>query len=439
MHGDSFMNLGTTCLSILFIASLAALPAAADRESEARGVIVPAAKAAYLNPDDKNAVSSLYRTMLKRKDGKANTDVLIALALGCTLHGEDKAAEKVGKFIDKLLPDVGYETLLNQMNIHDTCSKCTGTGKSSRRCDKCTSYKTGRPIADGKCIRKSCKNGQVATTTDGLEATTRNCPKCHGSGNCQACGGSGTRPGKCRRCAGSGSAPAKTKIRAAYQGAMETALTRLTKDTDMVFADGREYSRTQLAAANEAQLRAAQNETARIAAAQKADAARAAAAQSAADFTNHRNANAESLGNWVWAQLGKDHPIKGAKLKRRADVTGGQKTHFSTDGPAYVAITGQGVGKGNRNYERVERLTYGVLHIDKVHGEIEDNGRVYVGFNRNSTTATLLAVDAPGVDALNSMLTPTGTLPVKTAPAEAPSRIKPKMPVVEGGDPHIWN
>ena len=151
MHGDSFMNLGTTCFSILFIASLlAALPAAADRESEARAVIVPAAKAAYLNPDDKNAVSSLYRTMLKRKDGKANTDVLIALALGCTLHGEDKAAEKVGKFLDKLLPDVGYETLLNQMNIHDTCSKCTGTGKGSRRCDKCTSYKTGRPITDGK-------------------------------------------------------------------------------------------------------------------------------------------------------------------------------------------------------------------------------------------------------------------------------------------------
>ena len=433
------MNIGTTCFSVLFIVSVAALPAAAERESDARAVIVPVAKAAYLNPDDKNAVNSLYRTMLKRKDGKVNTDVLIALALGCTLHGEDKAAEKVGKFLDKLLPEVGYETLINQMNIHDTCSKCTGTGKSTRRCEKCTSYKNGRPVADGKCIRKSCKNGQVATTTDGLEATTRNCSKCQGSGSCQACGGSGKQPGKCRRCAGSGSAPAKEKIRVAYQGALETALTRLTEGTDMVFADGREYSRAQLAAANEAQRRAAQNETARIATAAKADAARADAAQAAADFTNHRNANAESLGNWVWAQLGKKHPIKGANLKRRADVTGAQKNSFSTDGPAYVVATGQGLGKGNRNYQRVERLTYGVLHVDEMHGEIEDNGRVYVGFNRNSTTATLLAVDAPGVDALNSMLNPAAAVPVKAAPAETPSRIKPKMPVVKGGDPHIWN
>ena len=433
------MNIGTTCFSVLFIVSVAAMPAVAERKSDAVAVIVPIAKAAYLNPDDKDAVSSLYRTMLKRKDGKANIDVLIALALGCTLHGEDKAAEKVGKFLDKLLPEVGYETLINQMNIHDTCSKCTGTGKSTRRCDTCTSYKTGGPVADGKCTRKSCKNGQVAATTSELEMTTRDCPKCQGSGNCQTCRGSGKRPGKCRRCAGSGSAPAKAKIRVAYQGALETALTRLTEGTDMVFAAGREYSRAQLTAANEAQRRAAQNEVGRIAAAQKADAARAASAQATADFTNQRNANAESLGNWVWAELGKKHPIKGANLKHRADVTGAQKNHFSTDGPAYVAITGQGVGKGNRNYQRVERLTYGVLHIDKLHGEIEDNGRVYVGFNRNSTTATLLAVDAPGVDALNSMLNPAAAVPVKAAPAEAPSRVKPKMPVVKGGDPHIWN
>ena len=77
------MNIGTICFSVLFIVSVAALPAAAERESDARAVIVPVAKAAYLNPDDKNAVNSLYRTMLKRKDGKANADVLIALALGC--------------------------------------------------------------------------------------------------------------------------------------------------------------------------------------------------------------------------------------------------------------------------------------------------------------------------------------------------------------------
>jgi hypothetical protein len=433
------MNIGTACFSVLFIVSVATLPAAAERESDARAIIVPIAKAAYLNPDDKNAVSSLYRTMLKRKDGKANTDVLIALALGCTLHGEDKAAEKIGKFLDKLLPEVGYETLINQMNIHDTCSKCTGTGKSTRRCEKCTSYKTGRPVADGKCIRKSCKNGQVAATTDGLEATTRNCSKCQGNGNCQACGGSGKRPSKCRRCVGSGSAPAKEKVRVAYQGALEAALTRLTEGSDMVFADGREYSRAQLAAANEAQHRAARNEAARIATAAKADAAQAAGAQAAADFTNRRNANAESLGNWVWAELGKKHPIKGANLKNRADVTGAQKNPFSTDGPAYVVVTGQGVGKGNRNYQRVERLTYGVLHVDEMHGEIEDNGRVYVGFNRNSTTATLLAVDAPGVDAPNGMLNPAAAVPAKAAPAEAPSRIKPKMPIVNGGDPHIWN
>jgi len=43
------------------------------------------------------------------------------------------------------------------------------------------------------------------------------------------------------------------------------------------------------------------------------------------------------------------------------------------------------------------------------------------------------------LDALNSMLNPDAAVPIKAAPAETPSRIKPKMPVIKGGDPHIWN
>ena len=100
------------------------------------------------------------------------------------------------------------------------CSECGGDGTSSKACPVCK--------GSGDCQYMNCQGGRhriQQINGDKYE----NCRECKGSGQCQKCKGNGKLKGKCARCGGKGKSMDKALVFDAYKKHADAA-TRLAKE-----------------------------------------------------------------------------------------------------------------------------------------------------------------------------------------------------------------
>jgi hypothetical protein len=127
--------------------------------------------------------------------------------------------------------------------------------------------------------------------------------------------------------------------------------------------------------------------------------------------TESQQANGTRLGAWAWKQLAENHEILSATLTGRGVAPAEYKRYFLTSlgGNGYVA-NGETIQTGALFRDTIEALVFRVEYINKARMVMVGSGTVYVGYGKNSDSATLLEIEAPGIGSMDGTFTATKSL-----------------------------
>ena len=119
--------------------------------------------------------------------------------------------------------------------------------------------------------------------------------------------------------------------------------------------------------------------------------------------TEQQAKNGLFLANWVWGQLG---GYRNANMTGRTILPARCQRFFMANmmGNGYVT-DGDAVIMGSPRSETIEAIGFSVEFVNKMGLVMVQSGLVYVGYGRNSDTATLLEVEAPGTGSMDGSFT----------------------------------